>query len=561
MRDKKAVDEYKASIKAQLSRAGLIRGQPRINGVHPSPPPPRRHPNSQTRRSTVSSNASRLDRSPSFTSAHQPVEVSFVGQSNFNNQHLIPTVPVPPTLNYETPLTFDDTYEPPNFFHPNTLGIDAFSESIVPNGLDFPLEHPRLTDYTTSPAQPTMHDLVMHYFNNVRQVQLLFAGDALNDVTYTAVLNEPQGAVSLAICALADLHLKQLRVAQGLEAPSQTPDNSSTSYLRLEALSRLEINKNSQRGWTDNDALAALHLISLSQLSGGTSDWETPFDILIQWLHQTNLRVAENPWLTFLSLPLTAQLNVKATLWVDIFSSLSRPQPPKLLSLWQTLLNGDQSSFWMNGSDMDIRRLRMDLLTGCPDEVMLAIAETSSLAQWKALQLRNNCLSFPELIRRGNNVEQQLRQRQSEHLQGSDVSQTRLLVSASATLEDNRSVVANIFRETALLYLHTVLSNALPGVPEISASVEALIQLFSRLPPSDLDRGLIFPICLAACMTNDSTRRDFFKNRIRNMNESFGNLLQIRRLMEAVWQKRDIRGGEADLREIIQEQGLKLLLI
>jgi hypothetical protein len=31
--------------------------------------------------------------------------------------------------------------------------------------------------------------------------------------------------------------------------------------------------------------------------------------------------------------------------------------------------------------------------------------------------------------------------------------------------------------------------------------------------------------------------------------------------MEAVWQKRDIRGGEADLREIIQEQGLKLLLI
>ncbi len=72
------------------------------------------------------------------------------------------------------------------------------------------------------------------------------------------------------------------------------------------------------------------------------------------------------------------------------------------------------------------------------------------------------------------------------------------------------------------------------GVPEISASVETLIQLFSRLPPSDLDRGLIFPICLAACMTNDSTRRDFFKNRIRNLNESFGNLLQIRRIIPIV---------------------------
>ena len=149
--------------------------------------------------------------------------------------------------------------------------------------------------------------------------------------------------------------------------------------------------------------------------------------------------------------------------WVDIFSSLSRPQPPKFLSLWQTLLSGDQSNFWMNGSDLDIRRLRMDLLTGCPDEVMLAIAETSSLSQWKALQQRNNCLSYPELIRRGNNIEQQLRQHQSEQLQGGDTSQTRLHASANVTLEDHRLVIANIFRETAILYLHTVLSNALPG--------------------------------------------------------------------------------------------------
>jgi len=115
----------------------------------------------------------------------------------------------------------------------------------------------------------------------------------------------------------------------------------------------------------------------------------------------------------------------------------------------------------MNGGDLDARRLRMDLLTGCPDEAMLAIAETSSLAQWKALQLRNNCLSYPELIRRGNNVEQQLRQHQPEHLQGGDVTQTRLL--GNVTFDDNRSVIANIFRESAILYLHTVLSSALPG--------------------------------------------------------------------------------------------------
>ena len=62
-------------------------------------------------------------------------------------------------------------------------------------------------------------------------------------------------------------------------------------------------------------------------------------------------------------------------------------------------------------------------------------------------------------------------------------------------------------------------------------------------------------------MTNDSTKWDFFKSRIRSLNENYGNLLPTRRLMEAVWQKRDVGGKEVDVRETIREQGLKLLLI
>lgn len=99
------------------------------------------------------------------------------------------------------------------------------------------------------------------------------------------------------------------------------------------------------------------------------------------------------------------------------------------------------------------------------------------------------------------------------------------------------------------------------GVPEIGSCVQKIVQLFSQLPPSEVDRTLVFPICLAGCMTNDSTIRDFFKGRLRALDESRGNLLQTRRLMEAVWQKRDIGGKDVDFREMIKEQGLKLLLI
>jgi hypothetical protein len=265
--------------------------------------------------------------------------------------------------------------------------------------------------------------------------------------------------------------------------------------------------------------------------------------------------------MAFLNLSPTVQHYVKATLWLDVFSSLSALRPPKFLTLWQSLL-GEQNNFW-NGSELEMpHKLRMDGLTGCPDEAMLAIAEVSALAHWKASQIRNSCLSYPDLIRRGTAIEQQLRRNQDRTL-SSDASQARVHGSADVTqpTEEERSVIANIFRETANLYLHTVLSNSTPGVPEIHASVQVIVRLFTQLPPSELDRSLVFPICLAGCMTNDSTIRDFFKGRIRTLNESYGNLLQTRRLMEAVWQKRDAEGKDVDLRETIREHGLKLLLI
>lgn len=125
--------------------------------------------------------------------------------------------------------------------------------------------------------------------------------------------------MTLAICALADLHLKQVRVSQGLEAPNSS-ETSHATYLKNEALFRLETNKTANGFRTDHDAIAALHLLSLSQLSGGGSDWETPFNILCQWLLEKNLHHAEDPWHAFHNLGPVAQLYVKVTLVRPSFS-------------------------------------------------------------------------------------------------------------------------------------------------------------------------------------------------------------------------------------------------
>jgi hypothetical protein len=76
-----------------------------------------------------------------------------------------------------------------------------------------------------------------------------------------------------------------------------------------------------------------------------------------------------------------------------------------------------------------------------------------------------------------------------------------------------------------------------------------------------MDSVLVFPICLTACLTDDSLRRDYLKTRLHAQDESAGNLMRALLLMEAVWQKRDVTGKTIDWREMMGERNLNLLLI
>lgn len=100
-----------------------------------------------------------------------------------------------------------------------------------------------------------------------------------------------------------------------------------------------------------------------------------------------------------------------------------------------------------------------------------------------------------------------------------------------------------------------------PAVPEISSSVGNIVQLLQQLRPSEIDRAVTFPICLAGCMTDDSIRREFLNRRLQSQDENIGNLMRIRLLMESVWQKRDVSGRVIDWRETVGERGLNLLLV
>jgi len=143
---------------------------------------------------------------------------------------------------------------------------------------------------------------------------------------------------------------------------------------------------------------------------------------------------------------------------------------PKHLLFYRRLYRGG-GGFWAGRNTTEELDTRAESLTGCPDEVLFGIAEISSLECWKAQEMRNGTLSMRELIRRGDVLERHLRADYAR-----DTDQTTLHPEsamgdpntaghsgAMSQGDVTRKLVAGIFREAAIVYLHTVLSGSHPG--------------------------------------------------------------------------------------------------
>jgi C6 transcription factor Pro1 len=276
--------------------------------------------------------------------------------------------------------------------------------------------------------------------------------------------------------------------------------------------------------------------------------------------------------------------------WFDIFASITDLHPPRFLPLYRRLFAGG-AGFWARRHSPAEAELAMEALAGCPDEAMLAIAEVSALAHWKAQEQQSGTLSVRELIRRGDAIEQQLRRPDAVVAAGSPPGVT--LPERRGSLpgpgppppqafpsEEMRRIAAEIYREAVILYLHTVLSDSHPGarqsplphpprgltarttgVPEIMQQVAVIARLLGQLPPSELDRSLVFPLCFAGCMADDGAQRVWLKSRMDGHKDTVGNVYQIKAVMDRVWQRRDAHGGPVDWRDVMREQGWSLLLV
>lgn len=271
-------------------------------------------------------------------------------------------------------------------------------------------------------------------------------------------------------------------------------------------------------------------------------------------------------------------------------------QPPRFMDVYHRMFKG-KTTFGTG----QLGPL-FESFTGFPDEILYAIAQTSELAFWKTQESLKGTLSTRELIRRGDAIEQGIRQVQETTatscglpLELGLIAELSPLIGGDSNSEspflsdDARQRVRGLFKESALLYLHSTLSDPNPGrfrvtisfkerladlcrnnrlgVLEISTSVANIVQLIQQLSVGEIDQTIVLPIYIAGCMTDNPAQRRYLSGRLRSHN-NLGNLTQTRSAMESVWRKRDLLrqtgapGWETvDWRDGLREGSSSLLLV
>jgi hypothetical protein len=236
--------------------------------------------------------------------------------------------------------------------------------------------------------------------------------------------------------------------------------------------------------------------------------------------------------------PADAQFVIRTAMWFDVLGAITRAQPPRLLHIFRELHTPSAVI------ELDDGEEGMLPIMGCEDAIVRALGETSALAHWADTQRALGSLSTVDLVQRGLDIER-------EYLGPASPATAALLSggASSAAMDPvaaQRAHTSAVFRASAKLYLHTVLSGELPACAEIRTAVEETVAALRNVPAdSDAERSIVrmtvFAICLAGCMSDDPEERAFLEERLAKQQAERvgGNCAEVLRVMRDVWAARE----------------------
>jgi hypothetical protein len=358
--------------------------------------------------------------------------------------------------------------------------------------------------------------LLKHYIGDVVGREYLLADPNVHHLIWKSVLRSPTAYKGAVLLARLD--------HQSRSDPCESRANLLTA-LEHEAAGVLA----GRPCADDGDAFAALQLVSCFLFLGGRGRWSHYLDLAVDWvrglLDGSPVDAAEtlhrqDEWARFL---------IKTTMWFDVLGSVTRGQAPRLLLHYRGLYAG------VRAVDDGSAPTSMMPVMGCESAIVLALAETSALAAWKDAEEARGRFSAVRLVNAGARIERELLGPAPDAGAApgeGDATRARRLTSA-------------VFRASARVYLHSVLSGDMPGCPEIAGAVAETVGALRRVPAGDaraeraVVRMVVFSICVAGCMSDDAGTREFLAGRLeRQQLEGVGNCAEVRAVMARGWARR-----------------------
>ena len=497
--------------------------------------------------------------------------------------------------------TFSSLYHEPIYGSDEDVAQDS-PDSLVPMTSTMDIYDPSI------PYE--QKDLVQHYMSDVLPIQYLLSDSSVIRTFIYDLIRQSSSARDAA-CMLAAIHRDRMGYTSAQTFPSSNGVIVAPATMLYK---RLFENLARKQQFNEGDAMAGLHAVSTILFSGGRGAWDMFLAVASNYVHNvlTNPRYP-GPEDVLRNCSESTRFIVKTTMWFDVLASVTTQQIPRFLVVYRQLFDRSRRAYIEDPNQSSPPEISMLPVMGCENNIVLAIAEISNLACWKESQTKRHCLSIPKLVERGMEIEAKFltpggasspsairgvnglpptpgpsssmgsayaMDGQAYAAASGMYAQSPVygpapgmmpLGNGASEVELRRRLTNDIFRASARVYLHTVLSGDYPSCPEIVDAVTEVIECLKRVPldkalvSRSVLRSVVFGICIAGCLTDSPEQRLFLMRLLDTQRqETVGNVAEVKHLMEQVWIRRESKGsmGQAvNWRDVMRESQRELLLL
>ena len=285
---------------------------------------------------------------------------------------------------------------------------------------------------------------------------------------------------------------------------------------------------------TADDAMAALHVVSVFLFDGGQGAWRVFLNIASTYVMALleNTRYHRNYTAALQACGPKDEFIVKTTIWFDVIGSITTQEQPRLLSAIRELFDPSRSFI---GGYSNPSSCSMMSPMGCENVVVWALAEASSLSCWKRSNKRKGTLNQRELVRKVEDIE--------IHLEP----QPPLPQPPLESPEDwSRLLTSRIFRSATRLFLQSILHGDHPRVPELRRCVDETFKCILDFPSPVADskpaivRSTVFGIFICGSLMDDPMKKRVLAVHLQQEagSDGVGNTSTVLRLLQQLWETR-----------------------